>query len=781
MENRPRARKKTVGGSGTVNVGGSGGQGGGDYSGGSGSGGTRSGGGGGLVKIAAVILALLLGGGGGYSMLNNGGGDTMSTQEVVSSGGGYSSGWTQEAPAETTPTPNETVSSSARDRFTTIKGDGKDTVTILVYMCGTDLESRSGMATSDMQEMLAASGNENVNLLVYTGGCSNWRNNVVSSKYNQIYQIAGGKLMRAVENGGKKAMTDPATLSEFIRWGAKNYPANRMALIFWDHGSGSLSGYGHDEKFSSPATMTLPNIDKAITDGGVKFDFIGFDTCLMATAETALMLSDDADYMIASEETEPGVGWYYTPWLNSLAKNTSIPTLDLGQQIVDSFVSRCQQQCRGQQATLSVTDLAELSATLPDALTTWANSTTDLIKGGNYKTVATARSSCREFAKSNALDQIDLVHFAALMDTKEGKALAKTILSAVKYNRTSSNITNAYGLSIYFPYRRLRNVDAISNTYSSIGMDDSYTRCIRSFAQMQVGGQATSPYQSSPFGSLTGGSGGGTNYGGYGSSEQAMQQLLEALLSGGYANFGRLGIEGLDETNTKFLSEDPIDVSTVMEQVSEGRITEEDLVWQKNSEGTKVIKLSEEQWAKVARGDKAFFYDTGKGYVNLGLDNLYSFDNEKNLVPDTDMDWLSVGGVTVSYFHTDTVDISDDEYSITGYVPIRLNGQTSYLFLVFDDENEGGYIAGVSYTYDKSEAVPKNLTELSEGDEIEFLADYYDYKGNHKENVSLGKVTVPEELEDLEITNFQLNGAKGKILYCFTDLFGEQYWTPVLK
>ena len=53
--------------------------------------------------------------------------------------------------------------------------------------------------------------------------------------------------------------------------------------------------------------MGLANINKALKDGGVKFDFIGFDACLMATAETALMLDQHADYLIASEETEPGI------------------------------------------------------------------------------------------------------------------------------------------------------------------------------------------------------------------------------------------------------------------------------------------------------------------------------------------------------------------------------------------------------------------------------------------------------------------------------------------
>ena len=73
--------------------------------------------------------------------------------------------------------------------------------------------------------------------------------------------------------------------------------------------------------------MTLKGIDQALDSGGVYFDFIGFDTCLMGTVENALMLTAHADYLIASEETEPGLGWYYTNWLSRLSANTSMPTI----------------------------------------------------------------------------------------------------------------------------------------------------------------------------------------------------------------------------------------------------------------------------------------------------------------------------------------------------------------------------------------------------------------------------------------------------------------------
>ena len=145
-------------------------------------------------------------------------------------------------------------------------------VTLMVYMCGTDLESRSGMASSDLAEMAAAKFSDNINLIVYTGGCSKWQTQGISSSTNQIYKIEQGGLKRLVKDVGNKAMTSPATLSSFIKWTAKNYPANRNFLIFWDHGGGSVTGYGYDEKFPKSSSMTLDGIKEALEDGKVKFE-----------------------------------------------------------------------------------------------------------------------------------------------------------------------------------------------------------------------------------------------------------------------------------------------------------------------------------------------------------------------------------------------------------------------------------------------------------------------------------------------------------------------------
>ena len=273
-----------------------------------------------------------------------------------------------------------TVASGSRDKYTVIKGNNKDTMTILVYMCGADLESQNGMATSDLKEMLNAKISDKVNLIVFTGGARRWRNNVVSSSVNQIYQIKDGSLTRLVDDAGSSSMTSPNTLASFIKFGRENFPANRMCLIFWDHGGGSVSGYGYDEHYGQGKTMTLAGINDALKAGCVKFDFVGFDTCLMGTVENGLMLNQYADYMIASEESEPGVGWYYTNWLNKVSRNTSLPTVEIGKTIVDDFVEVCDRTCRGQATTLSVVDLAELNATVPKELKEFSIDTNEMIQ-----------------------------------------------------------------------------------------------------------------------------------------------------------------------------------------------------------------------------------------------------------------------------------------------------------------------------------------------------------------------------------------------------------------
>ena len=693
---------------------------------------------------------------------------TAVTPAAFSSGIGSSQGGTGgSASAQTTGTV-----SGAREKRTRILGNGKDTVTIMVYMCGTDLESRSGMATADLQEMASAKLGK-VNLIVYTGGCLRWKNNIVSSKVNQIYQVKNGKMQCLVDNAGTGAMTDPSTLASFIKWCGNTYPANRNELIFWDHGGGSVSGFGYDEKNGRSSSMTLAGINSALKAGGVAFDFIGFDACLMATTENALMLNSYGDYMIGSEETEPGVGWYYTDWLTKLGSNTSMATTDIGRQIADDFVRVCAKRCPGQQTTLSVVDLAEFAATVPEKLTDFSKAISSMLSGKQYREVSSARNRTREFASSSRIDQIDLVDLCNNLGTTEGNELAKALRGAVKYN-TYNNISRASGVSIYFPYKSTSKVDSAVNTYSAIGMDDSYSQCIKAFASMEAAGQYANGGTGSPLGSLLGGAYGSSSSSSY--EGEALTALLEAFFGGDTSAVSSFG-----GSSFGFLSGRALKNEEVAEYIRENHFDESELVWEKGEDGTYRMSLSEGNWDMVDGLDLNMFYDDGEGFIDYGLDNIFSYDDEGRLVAATDKIWLGLGNVTVPYYHENTED-DGENYIISGRIPCLLNGTRAELIAVFDNDHPNGYLAGARTVYKNGETdtAAKTLTELSDGDKIVPIADYYRYDGTYIDTYELCDPLVYSDKLELGNLEFKNQGAM-EVTYRFRDLYNCEHWTPSIR
>ena len=740
---------------------------------------------------------------------SNGSGSTAMSSagtfdSLFGSGNTYSS-WGNTA--GNTASVSTSVASGVRDKRTVIQGGGRDVVTIMVYMCGTDLESKSGMGTSDLMEMTKANIAENVNLIVYTGGCRKWNNSVISSSVNQIYKVESGGLARLVENAGTSAMTNPANLTSFINFCTENFPANRNELIFWDHGSGSVAGYGYDEKNARSGGMTLAGIKNALKDSGAIFDFIGFDACLMGTAENAMMLEDFADYLIASEETEPGVGWYYTDWLSALSANTSIPTTELGKTIIDSFVNTCARKCAGQKTTLSLIDLAEFNHTVPEKLSAFSRSITTLLSGSDYKTVANARYQTREFAASSKIDPIDLVDLCNNLGNAEGKALANAVLGAVKYNRTSADMSDAYGCAIYFPYRRTDYVDNAVSVNNQIGVSKEYSECIQQMASMAVSGQLGSGGSQNPYSSLFGGSygfgSGSSGSSSYNSSFSAsdIESLLNAFMGGDTGS-----LSGFSSGNTSFFGRS-IPLEDAAAYVAENHIDPSELVWSENADGETILAMSENNWELVFDLDKNVFLDDGAGYIDLGLDNVYDFDDDGNLVADTENTWLAINGQPVAYYHVDTVD-DGTNYRITGRVPAFLNDERVNLLLVFDNDHPSGYIAGAVYvtSADGMDLIGKSMVASDEGDEagtllflddgteesidgdlcalkvgdrLDFLCDYYTYDGNYSDTYLLGD---PMEVsEEMTVSDVELDGAKTVISYRLTDIYNSEYWMPALE
>ena len=683
--------------------------------------------------------------------------------------------------------PDYNVDESARARYMTLQGNGKDEATIMVYMCGADLESKNGMGTADLMEMVNATIDVNtVHVIVQTGGASSWQNQIVSARTCQIYEVRSGGLKAIDRDIGKKAMVDPDTLTDFVSFCMERYPADRYGLIMWDHGGGSIAGYGYDELFSTSGSMRLEQFDNALTKAGCKFDFIGFDACLMAGLETALVAEKHADYFIASEATEPGTGWYYTTWLSELSENPSMSTVDLGKQIIDDFVKYSQANAPSSSATLSLVDLAELDGTVPDAFKDFATSTTEMIANNDYQSVATARSGAKDFSVSSRINQIDLIHFAENMNTDASNALAKTLRSCVKYNRVGSNISHANGVSIYFPYNSLSSVSSAVSTYDAIGIDSSYTKCISDFASMAAGGSVLSGGSSDALGSLLGSSGGGSLLGSllgdvsgvdsssassYGSSDM-VGALLSAMLSGRDLS----AVTG--DSDSGWVNKDLLSASQgYFEKTAKETNFANLMLTEKN--GQTVLELSEEQWKYVRTLEQNVFVDDGAGYLDLGLDNVMEYNADGDLIMDYDGTWMSLNGQIVAYYMIG-MDQIDDGYVIRGYVPALLNGARVNLLLVFDAANPYGYVAGAMTDYEDTTAVSdKGLTEIKAGDKLDFLCDYYSYEGVYQDSYMIGEqMTATGEWV---VGNAPVGGNGYRMTYRITDIYNAQYWTPAVS
>ena len=133
-----------------------------------------------------------------------------------------------------------------------------ESVTVMVYMIGSDLESEDGSATDDLLEMADAALSENIHLVLQTGGTETWWNDVCTDDESERFVIENGD-MTLLQSLGSMNMTDADTLSDFIRFSAESYPADRYELILWDHGGGTMTGFGYDELYED-TSLTLSSL-----------------------------------------------------------------------------------------------------------------------------------------------------------------------------------------------------------------------------------------------------------------------------------------------------------------------------------------------------------------------------------------------------------------------------------------------------------------------------------------------------------------------------------------
>lgn len=371
------------------------------------------------------------------------------------------------------------------------------TKTIMIYMIGSDLEGQYGFGSFNIDAIEKSGVDLDKTKIVFKlGGSLSWQSDEIHED-GGLYELDENYKLKEI-NHQKDDMCDPDTLSEFLNYGYENYKTDSYDLILWDHGGGSILGYGYDELYET--TLKLTDIKAALEDSPFtkdnKLEVIGFDACLMSCVETGYVLKDHANYMIASQETIPGYGWDYS-FLKDV--DNKIDGESLAKAIIDHYVDFYDQISKEQNVyldtTLSCIDLNKMDDVekgmnhLFEKIDT--SLTEESVDNSMFASLSTSRSDVKSFGKSSSYDY-DLVDLGALVNElesdypDESKTLKNSLNEMIVYE--DGNVDNASGVSVYYPYENISHVSDYLEEYQRFEFADEYYRYLLNFSSIIVEG-----------------------------------------------------------------------------------------------------------------------------------------------------------------------------------------------------------------------------------------------------------------------------------------------------
>lgn len=531
------------------------------------------------------------------------------------------------------------------------------------YLCGSDLETNGGFATTDLSEMMEVQLPKNVNVVIQTGGAAVWQNDQMDPEKLQrwLYNSEG---LQLIEEQDTANMGDAQTLYEFLAFANENYPADKVAVTFWNHGGGSVGGAAFDELhgLDSLDLAEMYQAFDAVWPADAEhpaLELVGFDTCLMATVDVASTFQNFAKYLVASEEVEPGNGWLYSGWLGALAENTDMDGAALGVAICDTYYQGCEAVGTQDQSTLSVTDLSKLDPLLEayesfgqEAFAAAAEDPGFFAELGR----AAARSenyggNTREQGYTNMVDLGHLARQTAWM-LPSTQRVCDALADCVIYQVGGPYRAEATGLSCYYSYNG--DVDDL-NGYITVGESTAFKHLYA-------------------------------------------YELTGELAEDGEEYLGSLNIGELPE-----------------------RVTLADMDWEGapldlDDEGTSFLTLGPEANGVLAGIGFSLFYvdEAGDQMLLLGTDNDLTADWENGVFYDN---FRGVWGALDGHLVYMELSFEGDDYNLYS-VPILLNGEAYNLQVAYDFTAEEWSILGASQGLDESGMASKELRLLAEGDVI---------------------------------------------------------------
>ncbi len=375
------------------------------------------------------------------------------------------------------------------------------TATVMVYMNGSDLESQAGAASSDIYEMLDSGIGQNVNVIIQTMGTREWQAHGISSRTAQTWKISDGELVLIRDDLGQLDCTSSDTLSEFVDYCKKEYPADRYMFIFWDHGGGPVYGFGYDEWQSEDSALTIAEMAKAFSQNSdVNFDIIGMDCCIMANLETCYALSPYCKYTLLSEDFESEIGWSYSDWMKQFEETPTMSTPLLGKYIVDSIIESNETSFYGDSSCVSLFNESRIS-NLFDAWKIYAYQNEKVLMSKDYSTEhhSKGRGGAKLFdmwesdSSNVTLSDYYISDMLALVESVDSTSdAAKNLISALKasvaYYGHTSDKNELTGLAVSLPYGDPYFYKELKGVYSELGFDKEYIDWLGGFASSSVQG-----------------------------------------------------------------------------------------------------------------------------------------------------------------------------------------------------------------------------------------------------------------------------------------------------
>ena len=267
--------------------------------------------------------------------------------------------------------------------------------------------------------------------------------------------------VKTVKDLGEVDMGDYTFMVQFVKDMAAAYPAKHYALVIWNHGSGwdkkknqAAKGISYDDSTGNHITteqlgLAMADIKKVL---GKNLDLFCMDACLMQMVEVAWAVKNSCDFIVASEETEPGEGYPYDGMLSGLTAGMSPAAF--ATHLVKAYAASYND---GSQGSKSSTQSAIACAFLNDLRVALDEMAALAIKGKYGKEFTTALNSVQEFYYSTNKDLGDLVQLlqAGIKDAAFQKAAAKVqdVLKKViiANGHNGSDMAKAQGLAVYFP------------------------------------------------------------------------------------------------------------------------------------------------------------------------------------------------------------------------------------------------------------------------------------------------------------------------------------------